>query len=77
MILKPIKSWRWPRDERIETAIARVQDGLFIHCEVVQPPSTKGRKATLWIEPEVADAMLRELRDYGIARRKATITAES
>lgn len=46
--------------------------GLYIECEIVHPPSSKGRNITLRIAPDKADAMLRALRDYGIARRNQT-----
>lgn len=45
-------------------------DGLFIECEAVVPKSAEGRKVTLRITPERADAMMLALREYNIQRRR-------
>lgn len=47
-----------------------IEDGLFIECGVTHPTSMTRRSVTLRIRPEQADAMLRALREYGIARRQ-------
>jgi len=67
MIIRPRPHWY---REALTVLPSHVTDGLFIECEVVRPPSSEGRNATLWIPPELADLMLRALRDYGIERRK-------
>jgi hypothetical protein len=59
-------------EDELKTIPSRVADGLFIECEVTHPPSAVGRRVTLRVAPERADAFLRELRDYGVARRRAS-----
>lgn len=80
MIVRPLRrgldiaepDWRQEETaDEVRTIASQIEDGLFIECVTIQPASAFGRKATLWIPPPLADAMLRELRGYGRDRRRA------
>lgn len=44
-------------------------EGIFMECEIVQPPSSSGRTIYVHIRGEEVEWLLKELRDVAIARR--------
>lgn len=48
--------------------------GLYLECEAVHPPSSKGKKVTVHIPPENIAAALRTLKEFAIRQRKGTLS---
>lgn len=56
---------------------SKVTDGLYVECEAVHPPSSVGKKVTVWIPPEDVAAAFRTIKEFAIRQRKGTLNADA
>lgn len=49
---------------------AKAEDGVFVECEAVSPPSSEGKRVVLWVPAHDVDAIMLRLRENAIERRR-------
>jgi hypothetical protein len=66
---------RWPWADQDDTEDMKPigwhpgASGIYFECEIVQPPSSKGRRVTVHIRDDEVLWLMKELKDVSIARR--------
>lgn len=67
MIVKP-RHYELMDDRPIREAYGP-SDTLILECEVIEPPSSRGRKVMVWLDPEDVTKVLLLARESAIAAR--------
>lgn len=67
-----VKPKRWWGEERLRTVPAT---GAFVlECEVISPPSSRGKTVYLILDTEETTLLLKDLRDQAIADRSVPMS---